>query len=127
VTRYSLVSSVAIPYTDSKVVNSMSENTLCLDDFTEDKFIDWTVPEGKWEVFSFFMCNTGQNLVCPSPNSNGLVIDHLSERATRRHFDTILERLDNVSSPDNHISFFEIDSYEVWRMKDWTPGFLDEF
>jgi len=128
VKRYTLLNSLAIPYAGSKVVNSMCENTVSLDEFTsEDKFIDWTVPEGKWEVFSFFMCNTGQNLVCPSPNSNGLVIDHLSERATRRHFDTILTRLEKVSTPDNHIRFFELDSYEVWRMKDWTPGFIEEF
>lgn len=125
---YSIVSSVAIPYAGSGMVDCQSDEIVVLDEFVQsDKYIDWNVPKGKWEVFSFFMCNTGQNLVCPSPNSVGLVIDHLSENATRRHFDTILKRLNTISTPENHIKFLELDSYEVWTMKDWTPGFINEF
>ena len=67
------------------------------------------------------------NLVCPSPNSNGLVIDHLSKQATQRHFDSILARLDQVSTPENHMKFLMLDSYEVWEMKDWSPLLLKEF
>ncbi len=125
---YSLLTSIAMPSTGSKVIDSSGDKTIALDGFTsEDKIIEWEVPEGRWEVFSFFMCNTGQNLVCPSPNSNGLVIDHLSKQATKRHFDSILARLDQVSSPDNHMKILMLDSYEVWRMKDWSPLLLKEF
>ena len=125
---YSLLTSIAVPYTGSKEIDSSGDKTIALDDFTsEGKLIEWEVPEGKWEVFSFFMCNTGQNLVCPSPNSNGLVIDHLSKQATQRHFDSILARLDQVSTPENHMKFLMLDSYEVWEMMDWSPFFLQEF
>ncbi|MBK7608659.1 MAG: hypothetical protein IPI18_16370 [Saprospiraceae bacterium] len=58
------------------------------------------MPEGKWTVLSFFMCNTGQPLECPSPNSSGLMIDHLSRQVTKNYFDTILTRLNKVSTPD---------------------------
>ena len=124
---YSLLTSLAALLRFQGAKNS-DERTISLDDFTsEGKIIEWEVPEGKWEVFSFFMCNTGQNLVCPSPNSNGLVIDHLSKRATQRHFDSILARLDPVSTSENHMKFLMLDSYEVWEMKDWSPLFLQEF
>ena len=125
---YSLISSIAIPHSGSKQIDYTEDKTIALDKFTlEDKYIDWEVPEGKWDVISFFMCNTGQNLECPSPNSIGLMIDHLSRRATKSHFDTILTRLAKVSTPENHLKFLEVDSYEVWPAKDWSPGFIQEF
>lgn len=128
VQRYELLSTVAVPHLESGKINGLDGKTIYLDENTvENSFIDWEMPEGQWEVFSFFMCNTGQNLVCPSPNSSGLVIDHLSRIATQRHFDSILTRLDKVSTADNHIKIFMLDSYEVWRMKDWSPGLLNEF
>ncbi len=123
-----LVTSVALPHSQAKEIDYSGPKPVCLDEFTTaDQNIDWDVPKGKWDVISFFMCNTGQNLECPSPNSNGPVIDHLSRRATKIHFDTILTRLARVSAPPNHLKFLEVDSYEVWPAKDWTPGFIQEF
>ncbi len=125
---YSLISSIAIPHSSSKELDYTSDKTISLDEFTlEDKYIDWEVPEGKWNVISFFSCNTGQNLACPSPNSNGLMIDHLSRKATKIHFDTIISRLAKVSTPENQLKFLEVDSYEVWPMKDWSPRLVEEF
>jgi len=126
--RYSLISSLAIPYTESKLIDFTESQTILLGDFTsEEKYIEWEVPEGKWEIISFFMSNTGQELECPSPNSNGLVIDHLSRIATRNNFDSILARLDPVNSPENHLKFLMLDSYEVWPMIDWSPLLVEEF
>jgi len=126
--RYSLVSSVAIPYSKNKEIDYSNARAILLNEFTvEDKFIEWEVPKGRWEVISFFMSNTGQELVCPSPNSSGLIIDHLSREATKSNFDSILTRLAPVNKPDSHLKFFMLDSYEVWRMKDWTPLFVKEF
>lgn len=125
--KYSLITSMAVPYAESKVIDE-PERAVLLDDFTsEDQVITWDVPPGKWEILSFFMGNTGQNLVVPSPNSNGLIIDHLSEKATRSHFDSMLVKLAKVSTPDNHLKFLMLDSYEVWPMKDWSPLLVDEF
>ena len=125
---YSLISSVAIPYSDSKEMDYASDKTINLDEFTtDDTVIEWEVPEGTWDVISFFMCNTGQPLMVPSPNSSGLMIDHLSRRATKIHFDTILDRLEKISSPEHRMKFLEVDSYEVWEATDWTPGFIGEF
>ncbi len=123
-----LISSIAIPYSSSKQLDHSTDKIILLDEFTsENKIIDWAVPEGEWEVISFFSCNTGQNLACPSPNSNGFMIDHLSRQATKIHFDTIITRLATVSTPENQLKFLEVDSYEVWPMKDWSPNLLAEF
>jgi hypothetical protein len=125
---YSLITSIAIPYSENKEIDYSASQVVNLDGFTsEGTIINWDVPEGKWEVLSFFMCNTGQNLVCPSPNSNGLMIDHLSKRANQIHFDTILTRLARISPPEHPLKYLEVDSYEVWHATDWTPGFIEEF
>ena len=110
----SLISSIAIPHSNSKKIDFTRDKAISLDEFrTSDQFIDWQVPEGKWDVITFFMYNTGQPLECPSPNSNGTMIDHLSQRATKIHFDTILTRLASISTPESRLKFLEVDSYEV--------------
>ncbi len=128
VKTYSLVSSVAFPFSEAHEIDFSATKPIPLDAFTLDnKLIEWEVPDGKWEIVSFFMCNTDQPLTCPSPNSNGLMIDHLSLKATQAHFDTVMSRLASIGSPEHHIKFMELDSYEVWSAKDWTPGFIQAF
>lgn len=125
---YSLISSMAVPHSDSKEIDYSANQAINLDKFTqENKFIEWEIPGGEWDIISFFMCNTGQNLECPSPNSNGPIIDHLSRRATKRDFDTMLTRLATVMTPENQLKFLELDSYEVWQARDWTPDLLEQF
>ncbi len=125
---FKLLHTIAVPYSESKVIDYESGGVIVLDQFSVgDMLIEWEVPEGAWEVISYFMCNTGQHLVCPSPNSDGLIIDHLSKEATTRHFDSIMARLDKISTADKNIKFLMLDSYEVWAAKDWTPGFIEEF
>jgi len=128
VTRYSLIASMAVPYSGKKEIDYAEDQIILLDELTsEDKYIEWEVPQGKWEVISFFMSNTGQKLECPSPNSDGLIIDHLSHTATRKYFENVLTRLAPISSPENHLKFFMLDSYEVRPAKDWSPLFVEEF
>jgi hypothetical protein len=128
VTRYSLISSLAIPFSEGKDNDYTRDQAILLGEYTsEDKFIEWDVPEGKWEIISFFMSNTGQELECPSPNSNGLIIDHLSRIATQNNFDSVLSRLSPISTPENHLKFLMLDSYEVRPMKDWSPLLVQEF
>jgi hypothetical protein len=124
---FSRISTIAIPNSGANEIDYALNKPIVLDKFiSNDKYIDWKVPEGKWDIISFFMSNTGQNLEVPSPNSNGLIIDHLSRRATRTYFDSILAKMKR-GVPDNQFKYFELDSYEVWAAKDWTPDFVKEF
>jgi len=123
---YWLISTLALPH--SEELNYDRNQAIILDEFTTgNKYIEWEVPEGKWKLVSFFMCNTGQPLMVPSPNSVGPMIDHLSRRATRNHFDTIMSRLAKVSTAENQLKFLEVDSYEVWSAVDWSPNLIKEF
>lgn len=124
---FSLITSVAVRHTDSNEIDFNLNKPIVLDNFTSgDNIINWKVPEGRWDIISFFMCNTGQDLEVPTPNSNGRIIDHLSKRATKIYFDSILAKIAK-GSPNNQFKYFELDSYEVWYAKDWTPVFVKEF
>jgi hypothetical protein len=124
---YSLITSIAVPHSAANEIDYASQKPIVLDPYTSDnKFIDWTVPAGQWDIISFFSCNTGQHLEVPSPNSDGLIIDHLSNRATRRYFDSILTKI-KKGIPNNQFAYYELDSYEVWAAKDWTPDFTTIF
>lgn len=125
---YTLLKTVAVPHSASKTIDYASgEVTILNDPNKDDMIVEWEVPDGKWDVISFFMCNTGQHLACPSPNSDGLMIDHLSKKATRIHFDTIIDRLAQVSTDESQLKFLEVDSYEVWPAEDWTPSLISTF
>jgi len=43
--------------------------------------LEWDAPAGASLIMRFVASNTGQTLECPSPNSDGLIIDHLSREA----------------------------------------------
>jgi hypothetical protein len=119
---------MAVPYAESKEIDYSGNGIFNLDKFTsKENEIQWDVPQGKWEIISFFICNTGQELVCPSPNSRGLMIDPLSKNPTRIYFDTLLARLSIADKPAHPLKYIELDSYEVWPATDWTPGLFKEF
>jgi hypothetical protein len=58
--------------------------------------IVWAVPAGDWTILRFVCRGTNQGLAVPSPSSNGLVIDHLSARATERHMLYMINRLGEI-------------------------------
>jgi hypothetical protein len=90
-------------------------------------FLDWEAPGGEWRIMRFVSSNTGQNLVCPSPNSNGLVIDHLSREAAILDMTYILDRLTSERKSLDPLKTFMLDSYEVDEALDWTDRFAEEF
>jgi len=90
-------------------------------------YLDWEAPEGEWRIMRFVSSNTGQKLMCPSPNSNGLVIDHLSREAAVIDMTHILDRLTSVRKNIDPLKTFMLDSYEVDEALDWTDRFAEEF
>jgi hypothetical protein len=117
-----------LAYPISQVGNYDHEEAIILSSsMKEGEYMEWQVPDGEWEVMSFFSCNTIQPLVVPSPNSSGLIIDHLSKEATEQHFDELFSRLDKANHKENPMKFIFLDSYEVWQAMDWTSSVLKEF
>lgn len=93
----------------------------------DGKILTWTVPEGDWKILRFICNNTGQPLVCPSPNSSGPVIDHLSAIAAEKHISYMIKTILGNRTDFGGLKTFMLDSYEVDPANDWTPDFLKGF
>lgn len=93
-----------------------------------DGVLEWNVPPGRWRIIRYGCGNTGERLVLPSPESDGLVLDHLNPEATEFHFRFILSRLKEHLGRDYGGALRQLYacSYEV-RGGTWTPRFLEEF
>ncbi|MEN6561142.1 MAG: glycosyl hydrolase [Acidobacteriota bacterium] len=89
--------------------------------------LDWEAPPGPSRIMRIVAGNTGQTLECPSPNSNGLIIDHLSREAATVDMTYILDRLLSVRKSLGALKTFMLDSYEVREAVDWTDDFIDAF
>jgi len=87
----------------------------------------WDVPEGDWTILRFVCRGTNQRLVVPSPNSDGLIIDHLSAEATERHMMHMIDKLGEVDPGHEILKIMSHDSYEVHAANDWTEDFAEEF
>jgi hypothetical protein len=125
-TYYYDVFVLAVPYSEDKKLASL-DLVIDLTGKMDDKGrLKWDVPEGKWTILRFICRGTNQGLVVPSPNSDGLLIDHLSAEATERHMLHMINKLGEVD-PGHKILIMSHDSYEVDAANDWTEDFADEF
>jgi hypothetical protein len=90
----------------------------------KDGELSWDVPAGPWRVARFVCTNNGQQLIAASPNSKGLFIDFLDPKATRFHFELILDRIGLKKGGDpSPLKYLEVDSMELHPGIQWTPEF----
>ncbi len=89
----------------------------------------WDVPAGTWTILRFVMANTGHQLIVPSPNSGGPMIDFLSPESSRQHFQYVVDKLESRLGDLRKTSFayLEVDSMELGDEVAWTGRLLDEF
>lgn len=85
--------------------------------------IEWTPPEGRWQVFAAVSQNTGQLVKRAAPGGEGLTVDPFSREALEAY----LERFEEAfGSPPPAIRSMFNDSYEVYAAN-FTTRFFDEF
>src|SRR5687767_3228842 len=53
-----------------------------------DRVLDWTAPSGTWTLYALFAGWHGKMVERAAPGGEGLVIDHFSPAAIRRHLST---------------------------------------
>ena len=92
-----------------------------------DGRLTWDVPRGDWVIQRFVCTNTGQKLCVPSPNSNGLLIDHCDARAAENYCSYVIETILKTRKSFDSLKFMEMDSIEVHEGHDWTESFMAEF
>jgi hypothetical protein len=121
---YKDVSVLAVPYSTDMTVDNVSK-VVSLTPFYKDGKLKWEVPEGKWTILRFVCSNNGQELIVPSPNSNGLFIDFFDPEATKRHLKYFMDRLGvtTENSAEAGLAYFEFDSMELAEGTPWTDSF----
>ncbi len=121
---YKDVSVLAVPYSESNTIGDVSQ-VVSLTPFYKDGKLTWNVPEGKWIILRFVCSNNGQQLIVPSPNSNGLFIDFFDPQATIRHLKYFMDRLGVTpeNSAEAGLAYFEFDSMELSEGTPWTDSF----
>lgn len=131
---YKDIAVLAIPEGGSSSANAPRiidpEKIIILNEhFNDQGVLEWDAPEGKWKIVRYVCTNTYDPLKIPSPNSNGLVIDHFDPAATEFHMNYCIDRL-RSGIPDlenSALNYLYIASYEVNFKPIWTPAFLEEF
>ena len=125
------VAVLAVPHDKSKTladVNQVIDLTKRID--AEGK-LRWEVPAGDWDILRFVCMNHGQQLIVPSPNSVGPMIDFLDPRATEFHLNhiltTILKELGRKSFEGTSLKTLEFDSMELDGFTPWNEIMAAEF
>ena len=121
------VAVLALPDESNKTVDGPGVPLRLDGQLAADGRLTWKVPAGKWRILRFVDANTGETLNCPSPNSVGLIIDHLSAKAVEKHLDYIVDTLLAGRKNLDPLKVLMFDSYEVHPADDWTPGFIAKF
>ncbi|NQV35414.1 MAG: hypothetical protein HQ515_22160 [Phycisphaeraceae bacterium] len=126
-TYYFDVSVLAVPQSKEKKLASLHAGIDLTGQMDDTGRLQWDVPHGDWTILRFVCRGTNQGLVVPSPNSDGLIIDHLSADATERHMMHMINTLGEVDPGHKILKIMSHDSYEVHPANDWTEDFGDEF
>ena len=125
---YKDVAVLAVPFSADSTIANLS-NVMSLTPQFKDGKLTWEVPAGKWIILRFVCSNNGQQLIVPSPNSNGLFIDFFDPQATKRHLKYFMDRLGVTpeNSAEAGLAYFEFDSMELADGTPWTDLFPSIF
>ena len=84
------VAVLAVPNDKSKEIADVNRVVDLTKQVGADGGLRWNVPAGNWAILRFVCANHGQQLIVPSPNSGGPMIDFFDPRATEFHLDHIV-------------------------------------
>ena len=79
------VAVLAVPHDQSKTLTDVNKVVDLTRRIAADGKLHWEVPTGDWDILRFVCANHGQQLIVPSPNSSGPMIDFFDPRATEFH------------------------------------------
>lgn len=122
---------VAVPDNPTKTIASGSQVIDLTTKVGAGGKLRWDVPAGEWAIVRFVCLNHGQQLIVPSPNSGGPMIDFFDPRATEFHLrhiaGTILKELGRESFAGTSFKTMELDSMELDGFTPWTEAMADGF
>jgi hypothetical protein len=120
---YKEIAVLAVPDNGTKEIDDLADVVILNKNF-DGEVLRWEVPEGHWALLRFICSNTGQRLIVPSPNSDGLFIDFFDPEATKKHMGHILGRLGitRENAAQSGLSYLEFDSMELSEATPWTDA-----
>jgi hypothetical protein len=125
------VAVLAVPHDASKTLVDRNQVVDLSKRIDADGKLRWEVPAGDWDILRFVCANHGQQLIVPSPNSGGPMIDFFDPRATEFHLhhilSTILKELGRKSFEGTSFKTLEFDSMELDGFTPWTETMAAEF
>lgn len=126
---YDEVAVIAVPSHNETAYPDTSEIlnlTKYLD--SENNTLNWDAPEGDWEVYRYIVANSGRQVVLPSENSWGPIIDHYDADAMEFHVNYFIDRLSTVIDDieESALSYLYLASYEA-RGFSWTTVLPETF
>jgi len=126
---YREIAVLAFPEVKSNTIADVSAVINISSKMDAKGLLTWEVPAGTWVIQRFVNSMTGENLKIPSPNSNGLLIDHLDANAARAHLQYIIDQILSLRPSLDAMRYMEYDSVEIGRdtSQDWTESFVEEF
>jgi len=94
----------------------------------DEDLLTWKAPKGEWEIHRYVCSNTGEQLLLPSPNSVGPMLDHFDAEATEAHFMYFIKRLQSQLGDlrETALKNFYLASFEA-RTRIWTERMAAEF
>ena len=125
---YKEVALLAHPVSPDSVVRGTKAVINLEKQLNSSNVLKWNVPAGKWRITRYVCAPTGQPLMIPSPNSNGLMLDHFSAEAQEANLQYIFKRLHEVvgNLKNRSLKYLYEDSYEV-NTAVWTPSLAAAF
>ena len=125
------VAVLAIPHDKSKTLADVNQVVDLTKRIEAEGKLRWEVPSGDWDILRFVGANHGQQLIVPSPNSGGPMIDFFDPRATEFHLHhiitTILKELGRNSFVGTSFKTLEFDSMELDGFTPWNDIMADAF
>ena len=125
------VAVLAVPHTKAKTLADVNQVVDLTKMTGADGRLRWEVPAGDWDILRFVCANHGQQLIVPSPNSGGPMIDFFDPRATEFHLHhivtTILKELGRKSFEGTSFKTLEFDSMELDGFTPWNETMAAEF
>jgi hypothetical protein len=94
----------------------------------DTEMLTWDAPAGAWDIYRYVCSNSGEQLIRPSPNSQGPIIDHFDSSATRMHMMYFIDRLRPLLGDfeETALTNLYLASYEAKDFA-WTPTFPSAF
>lgn len=109
---------------DQGMVINKQDVFILTDSLNEKGTLELSLPDGKWDIYYFFMKPTGKTNVPAAKSATGLEIDKMNSEHVAFHFDAFIGKIYNSLSQEERKSFVGItaDSYEVGA-QNWTDNF----